>query len=138
MRFSQKWTVCFLILVIGFVAIIFENQFNYIDKKSVASNIFVSAIYYNKTKEVQISYGDNTNMTNLVTLEIEGLTNSFQKNFTTSHFEENVTMPQTPQYGWKTIPVTFLVKHNEYGQILIKTEISPSGQPLANVIYERP
>ena len=77
-------------------------------------------------------------MTNSVILEIEGMDNSFQKKYTSSSFAEEVPLSQPPQYGWKTIPVTFVIEHKEFGHVLLKTDISSFGDNASRVIYSRP
>lgn len=124
-----------VIVVIAIFLIINSNQ---VDEKLVASKIQVSAVYFDDKKIIEISYDDRYNMTNSVTLEVEGMNNSFQEKYSSSSFIVDIPLSQPPQYGWKTFPVTFLVEHKEFGEILLKTEISPFGEPASKVIYGRP
>lgn len=124
-------------MVVVVVVIILITNYDQLDEKLVASKIQVSAIYFDDKKIIEITYNDKSNMTNFVTLEIEGLTNSFHKKYSGSSFVEDIPLSQTPQYGWKTLPVTFLVEHKEFGQVLLKIEISQAGQQPSKVIYGR-
>lgn len=111
---------------------------NSLDKQILADTFSVSAVYYPDEKMVEITYDDNSNGTTLVTLELLGMRESFQKKYDTSSFSEKVPLSKQPQYGWSSIPVTFLIEHNELGQIGLKTEISPVGEPPVRVIYSKP
>lgn len=124
-----------IIVAIIFFSIIDSSQ---VDEKLVASKIQVSATYFIDEKIIKISYDDRSNMTNSVILEVEGLNPSFHKKYSTSSFIEDIPLSQPPQYGWKTLPVTFLIDHKEFDKILLKTEISPVGQPHSKVIYVKP
>ena len=70
-------------------------------------------------------------------LEILGMTESFQKNYTGSEFTERVSFSSVPQYGWKTNPVTFVVEHEEFGSIGIKTEIHAPNEPNPPIIFSK-
>jgi hypothetical protein len=111
---------------------------NQIDEKRLASTFEFSAIYFDDSHVVKISYLDRSNHTNTVILEIDGLSQPFQKKYDNSSFVEDIPIYSTPQYGWKTTPVTLLIDHNEFGKIILKTEIIPYGQPSSKVIYGRP
>jgi hypothetical protein len=63
---------------------------------------------------------------------------SFQKTFLSSEFEETISFPIPPKYGWEIHPVTLLIDHDELGKVSIKTEIRPDGEPTAPVIYGKP
>ena len=70
-------------------------------------------------------------------LEILGMAESFQKNYVGSEFTEKVPFSSVPQYGWKTNPVTFVVEHEEFGTIGIKTEIHASDEPPTPIIFSK-
>lgn len=114
------------------------SNINTLDEKLLARTVSVSTVYFNNTNMVEISYLDKSNKTSFVTLEVEGLAKSFQKNYTTSSFVEDLPLSSPPQYGWQTLPVTFTIEHKDFGKIFIKTIISPSGEQQASVIYGRP
>jgi hypothetical protein len=123
-----------VILVITFIV----SSINPIDEKLLSSTFVVSAVYYDNIHMVKIIYLDRSNKTSTVTLEVEGLDKSFQKKYTVSSFEEDLPLSNSPQYGWQTLPVTFLLDHIEFGKIIIKTEITPYGQLPAKIVYGRP
>jgi len=111
---------------------------NHMDEKRLADTFEFSATYFDNSHLVTISFLDRSNHTNTATLEIEGLNQPFQKKYNNSSFVENILISSTPQYGWKTTPVTLLIDHRDFGKIILKTEIVPSGQPPSKVIYGRP
>jgi len=111
---------------------------NQLDEKRLASTFEFSAIYFDDSHVAKISFLDKSNHTNTAILEIEGLSPSFQKKYDNSSFVEDIPISSTPQYGWKTTPVTLLIDHKEFGNLILKTEIVPFGQPSSKVIYSRP
>lgn len=127
-----------MVPIVAVIVILFSASFNLPDEKVIAGEIQLSAVYLDDKKIIEISYDDKSNMTNSVTMEVEGLDNSFDKKYSTSFFSVDIPLSQPPQYGWSTLPVTFLVDHKEFGKILLKTEISPLGQPASKVLYTRP
>ena len=110
---------------------------NSLDEKLLSDTISVSAVYLDSNHIIKISYYDKSNSTNSVTLEVVGLSKTFQKKYQSSSFTEEVPLSNPPEYGWSTLPVTFLVEHKEFGRIQLKTEISPLGSPPVRVIYGR-
>lgn len=120
------------------IGAIFAFSVSSVDKNILADTFSVSAVYYPDDKMVEITYHDNSNGTTLVTLEILGMNESFQRIYDTSSFQEKVQLSSPPKYGWSSTPVTILVQHKELGQIEIKTEISPIGNPTPEVIYSKP
>ena len=111
---------------------------NQIDEKRLSDTFEFSAIYFDDSHIAKISFLDRSNHTNSAILEIEGLNQLFQKKYDTSSFVEDIPISSTPQYGWKTTPVTLLIDHKEFGKLILKTEIVPYGQPSSKVIYGRP
>ena len=111
---------------------------NQVDEKRLSDTFEFSAIYFDDSHVVKISFFDRSNHTNTAILEIEGLNQPFQKKYNTVSFIEEVPISSTPQYGWKTTPVTLLIDHKEFGKLILKTEIVPYGQPSSKVIYGRP
>ena len=111
---------------------------NQVDEKRLAKTFEFSAIYFDDSHVVKISYLDRSNHTDTAILEIEGLSQPFQKKYNSSSFVEDVSISSSPQYGWKTTPVTLLIDHKEFGKIILKTEITPYGQSYSKVIYSRP
>jgi hypothetical protein len=133
----NKKIIIIIPLIIILVSLYVFN-INQVDEKRLASTFEFSAIYFDDSHVVKISFFDRSNHTNTAILEIEGLSQTFQKKYDNSSFVENIPISSTPQYGWKTIPVTLLIDHKEFGKIILKTEIVPYGQPFSKVIYGRP
>ena len=108
-----------------------------LDESIISQTIFVDAIYDPKNKIVKITYSDNSKKTNLATLEILGMEETFHKNFTRSSFIETVQINSEPKYGWSTTPVVFSINHDEFGKIGIKTEIYEQGESKPRIIYSK-
>ena len=130
--------IIIIIPIIIVIVSLYISSVNQIDEKRLANVFEFSAIYYSDIHTVKISFHDITNHTSTAVLEIEGLSQPFQKKYETSSFVENIPISSTPQYGWKTTPVTLLINHKEFGKLILKTEIVPYGQPPSKVIYGRP
>ena len=130
--------IIIVIPIIIVIASLYVFNVNQTDEKRLSDTFDFSAIYYNDTHVVKISFFDRSNHTNTAILEIEGLSQSFQKKYNGSSFIENVPISSIPQYGWKTTPVTLLIDHKEFGNLILKTEIVPYGQPASKVIYSKP
>ena len=125
-----------IILVSVFAALFLIESFS-IDRELYASTFIVDAIYLEEEGNVEISFLDNSGKTQSVVLEILGMAESFQKNHVGSEFTEKVPFSSVPQYGWKTNPVTFVVEHEEFGTIGIKTEIHASDEPPTPIIFSK-
>ena len=130
--------IIIVIPIIIVIASLYVFNVNQTDEKRLSDTFDFSAIYYNDTHVVKISFFDRTNHTDTAILEIEGLSQSFQKKYNDSSFIENVPISSVPQYGWKTTPVTLLIDHKEFGKLILKTEIVLYGQPASKVIYGKP
>ena len=124
--------------IIIILVALYVFSINQVDEKNIANTFEFSTIYFDDNNVVKISFLDRSNHTNTAVLEIEGLSQSFQKKYDSSSFVEDIPISSTPQYGWKTIPVTLLIDHKEFGKLILKTEITPYGQPASKVIYGRP
>ena len=124
--------------IIIILVLLYVFSINQVDENRLASTFEFSAVYFDDSRIVKISYLDRSNHTDTVILEVEGLSQPFQKKYNTSFFVEDIPISSTPQYGWKTTPVTLLIDHKEFGKIILKTEIVPYGQPSSKVIYGRP
>ena len=125
-----------IILVSVFAALFIIESFS-IDRELYSSTFVVDAIYLEEEGNVEISFLDNSGKTQSVVLEILGMAESFQKNHVGSEFTEKVPFSSVPQYGWKTNPVTFVVEHEEFGTIGIKTEIHASDEPPTPIIFSK-
>ena len=108
-----------------------------IDESTISQIIFVDAVYEPKNKIVRITYNDNSEMTNLITLEILGMEKTFHKEFLQSSFVETIKINSEPKYGWSTTPVVFSIDHDEFGKIGLKTEIYEQGELKPRIIYSK-
>ena len=108
-----------------------------LDESTISQIIFVDAVYEPKNKIVRITYNDNSEMTNLTTLEILGMEKTFHKEFSQSSFVETVKINSEPKYGWSTTPVVFSIDHDEFGKIGLKTEIYEQGELKPRIIYSK-
>ena len=125
-------------LTIAIIAILLSTTSNSaLDESTISQTIFVDAVYDPKNKIVKITYNDNSKKTNLITLEILGMEETFHKEFTSSSFVETVQINSKPKYGWSTIPVVFSISHDQLGKIGLKTEIYEQGESKPRIIYSR-
>ena len=108
-----------------------------LDESTISQIIFVDAVYEPKNKIVRITYNDNSEMTNLITLEVLGMEKTFHKEFSQSSFVETVKINSEPKYGWSTTPVVFSINHDEFGKIGLKTEIYEQGESKPRIIYSK-
>ena len=108
-----------------------------LDESIISQTIFVDAVYEPKNKIVRIMYNDNSEMTNIATLEILGMEKTFHKEFLQSSFTETIKINSKPKYGWSTIPVVFSINHDEFGKIGLKTEIYEQGESKPRIIYSK-
>jgi len=125
------------IILVSILGAIFFLESTSIDRELYANTFIVDAIYLEEKGIVEISFLDNSGKTQFVILEILGMAESFQKNYTGSKFTDEVPFSSVPQYGWKTNPVTFVVEHEEFGTIGIKTEIHASDELPSPIIFSK-
>ena len=124
--------------IIAIIAIVLSVTSNSaLDESTISQTIFVDAVYDPKNKIVKITYNDNSKKTNLITLEILGMEETFHKEFTRSSFVETVQINSKPKYGLSTIPVVFSISHDEFRKIGLKTEIYEQGESKPRLIYSR-
>ena len=125
-------------LVIIKIIIVISGTFDFaLDESTISQTIFVDAVYDPKNNLVKITYTDESDKTNLVTLEILGMEKTFHKEFSQSSFVETVPMNSEPKYGWSTMPVVFSINHDEFGKIGLKTEIHQQDELKPKVIYSK-
>ena len=108
-----------------------------LDESIISQTIFVDTVYEPENNLVKITYNDNSKKTNLVTLEILGMEQTFHKEFSQNSFVEIVQINSEPKYGWATMPVTFSIDHEEFGQIGLKTEIHQQDETKPRVVYSK-
>ena len=106
-----------------------------LDESLISQTIFVDTVYEPENNLVKITYNDNSKKTNLVTLEILGMKQTFHKEFTQNSFVETIQINSEPKYGWSTMPVVFSVNHDEFGNIGLKTEIYQNDEIKPRIIY---
>ena len=124
--------------IITLAVIIFSISSNSVlDESIISQTIFVDTVYEPENNLVKITYNDNSKKTNLVTLEILGMEQTFHKEFSQNSFVEIVQINSEPKYGWSTMPVVFSVNHDEFGKIELKTEIYQMGESKPRIIYSK-
>ena len=122
--------------IITLAVIIFSISSNSaLDESIISQTIFVDTVYEPENNLVKITYNDNSKKTNLVTLEILGMEQTFHKEFTQNSFVETIQINSEPKYGWSTMPVVFSVNHDEFGNIGLKTEIYQDDEIKPRIIY---
>ena len=125
-------------LTIAMIAIVMSATSNSaLDKSTISQTIFVDAVYESKSSIVKITYNDNSEKTNLVTLEILGMEETFHMEFARNSFVETVQINSEPKYGWSTTPVVFSINHDEFGKIGIKTEIYEQDESKPRIIFSK-
>ena len=126
------------ISIIALAVIIFSISSNSaLDESIISQTIFVDTVYEPENNLVKITYNDNSKKTNLVTLEILGMEQTFHKEFSQNSFVEIVQINSEPKYGWSTMPVVFSVNHDEFGKIELKTEIYQMDESKPRIIYSK-
>jgi len=124
--------------IISLTAIILSISSNSVlDESVISQTIFVDTVYEPENNLVRITYNDNSKKTNLVTLEILGMEQTFHKEFSQNSFVEIVQINSEPKYGWSTMPVVFSVNHDEFGKIGLKTEIYQMDESKPRIIYSK-
>ena len=108
-----------------------------LDESIISQTIFVDTVYEPENNLVKITYNDNSKKTNLVTLEILGMEQTFHKEFSQNSFVEIIQFNSEPKYGWSTMPVVFSVNHDEFGKIGLKTEIYQMDESKPRIIYSK-
>jgi len=116
MRMNRKIIAAASIIAIAAIVISVTSD-SALDESTISQIIFVDAVYEPKNKIVRITYNDNSEMTNLITLEVLGMEKTFHKEFSQSSFVETIEINFEPKYGWSTTPVVFSINHDEFGKI---------------------
>ena len=124
--------------IIAIIAVVLSVTSNSaLDESTISQTIFVDAVYESKSSIVKITYNDNSEKTNTVTLEILGMEETFHRDYARNSFVETVQINSEPKYGWSTTPVVFSINHDEFGKIGIKTEIYEQGKSKPRIIYSK-
>lgn len=145
---AKKFGAPIALGVVTILAILLITGPNNNDTEIFKSTFLIEAKYFEKLSSpnfedndsyIQIIFKDKSEKTKAVVLEVLGMEESFQKTFVdASEFVEIIDFPIPPKYGWEIHPVTLLIDHEEFGKISMKTEIRPSGDPPAQIIYGSP
>jgi hypothetical protein len=136
MRMNRKIIAAASIIAIVSIVISATSD-SALDESTISQIIFVDAVYEPKNKIVRITYNDNSEMTNLITLEVLGMEKTFHKEFSQSSFVETIKINSEPKYGWSTTPIVFSINHDEFGKIGLKTEIYEQGESKPRIIYSK-
>ena len=120
--------------VLTILALVFLTGGGTDDKELLRQTLQVNAVYY-ESGHVEISFFDKSEKTTSVVMEILGMEETFQKEFSGPEFIEIVPFTNTPKYGWSIHPVVLEVEHKEFGHVQIKTEIYPLEDPKPPIIY---
>ena len=136
MRMNRKIIATASIIAIAAIVISITSD-SALDESTISQIIFVDAVYEPKNKIVRITYNDNSEMTNLITLEVLGMEKTFHKEFSQSSLVETIEINFEPKYGWSTTPVVFSINHDQFGKIGLKTEIYEQGESKPRIIYSK-
>jgi hypothetical protein len=136
MRMNSKIIATASIIAIAAIVISITSD-SALDESTISQIIFVDAVYEPKNKIVRITYNDNSEMTNLIILEVLGMEKTFHKEFSQSSLVETIEINFEPKYGWSTTPVVFSINHDEFGKIELKTEIYEQGESKPRIIYSK-
>jgi hypothetical protein len=128
-------SVILTIIIFGIGISVVQNMQNTAKYSGI---FYLDATFYSEKKYVEIKFDDSTQKTLSVILEIQGMETSFQKTFAGSNFTIQVPFDDVPKYGWKTMPVTLLVEHSEFGKLGIKTDIHDYGKQSSDLIFSEP
>jgi len=133
---NRKIIVTISIITIIAIALSIASN-STLDESIISQTIFVDTVYEPENNLVKITYNDNSKKTNLVTLEILGMEQTFHKEFSQNSFVEIIQINSEPKYGWSTMPVVFSVNHDEFGKIGLKTEIYQMNESKPRIIYSK-
>jgi len=136
MRMNRKIIAAASIIAIAAIVISITSD-SALDESTISQTIFVDAVYEPKNKIVRITYNDNSEMTNIIALEILGMEKTFHKEFSQSSFVETIKINSEPKYGWATTPIVFSINHDQFGKIGLKTEIYEQGELKPRIIYSK-
>ena len=106
-----------------------------VDESIISQTISVDALYKPENNTIEITYVDVSEKTDSVIIEILGMDETFHKEFSQQSFVETVQIISPPKYGWATMPVTFSIIHNQFGEIGLKIEIHEQDEPKSRIVY---
>jgi len=132
--------ILFLVIVLIIITINNFNDNSYTASEDILKQIEFDAVYLKNDHIVQVSFNDKSNNTKSAILEILGMDVTYHQEYVftnNSNFTEKMKLEDIPKYGWETTPVTLEIKHSEFGNIGLKTEIYEPGQLKPRVIVEQ-
>mgnify|MGYP006133919153 CR=1 FL=1 len=132
--------ILFLVIVLVIITINNFNDNSYTASEDILKQIEFDAVYLKNDHIVQVSFNDKSNNTKSAILEILGMDVTYHQEYVftnNSNFTEKMKLEDIPKYGWETTPVTLEIKHSEFGNIGLKTEIYEPGQLKPRVIVEQ-
>ena len=135
-----KLIAAILLLVLVIIAINYFDDKSYTMSEDILKQIEFDAVYLENDHIVQVSFNDKSNNTESAILEILGMDVTYHQEYmfsNNSNFIEKMKLEEIPKYGWETTPVTLEIKHSEFGNIGLKTEIYEPGQLKPRVIVEQ-
>ena len=100
----------------------------------IAGTFEFNAVYREDLGTVNIEFTDRTGMATSSTLELLGMTESYQRTFPGSSFSETVYFGAPPKFGWEAHPLTLVVEHPELGKVGIKTEAHTEDQASPEIV----
>ncbi len=107
------------------------------EEDPLQGKIIFDAEYDPASGEIFITFEDTTAEITSATMEIQGLSESYQKTFSGYSFTETVEYGDPPSLGWRVHPLTIAAEYPDRGIIGIKTEVHPTGQEAPEIlIYE--
>lgn len=95
----------------------------------------ISAVYGDGV--ARLHFLDNTGGTESVSIEIQGMPDTFFRTHHSGEFVETVPFEQPPMYGWGAHPVILYIEHSDLGSVTLKTEFRGAGEPAAPIISVR-
>ena len=125
-------STCLSVITIIIVLAISNSS---VDESIISQTISVDALYKPENNIIEITYIDVSEKTDSVIIEILGMDETFHKEFSQQSFVETVQIISPPKYGWATMPVTFSIIHNQFGEIGLKIEIHEQDEPKSRIIY---
>lgn len=134
---NKKLTVIIIGLILILLFSYYFYEINSLDVDELSEIFYVDAVYLDDEKHIEIIFEDRSKKSSRIVLEILGMSDSFQKEYIKSSFIEKIPFQSVPTYGWKSMPVTFLVEHKDFGLITIKTEIHSNEESVPEVIFGR-
>ena len=132
--------ILFLVIVLVIITINNFNDNSYTASEDILKQIEFDAVYLKNDHIVQVSFNDKSNNTKSAILEILGMDVTYHQEYVftnNSNFTEKMKLEDIPKYGWETTPVTLEIKHSEFGNIGLKTEIYEPEQLKPRVIVEQ-